>query len=53
MPTCIPELGVGKVSDADLRELADNATVGGSLVLSHIRKLGMEDVYNIYCLANK
>ena len=53
MPTCIPELGVGKVSDADLRELADNATMGGSLVLSHIRKLGMEDVYNIYCLANK
>ena len=53
MPTCISELGVGEVSDETLRELSNSASVGDTLVLSHIRKLRMEDVYQIYRMANQ
>jgi alcohol dehydrogenase YqhD (iron-dependent ADH family) len=53
MPTCISELGVGEVSDETLRELSNSVSVGDTLVLSHIRKLRMEDVYQIYRMANQ
>ena len=52
MPTCLSELGVGVLSNEELKELALNATMGGTMVLSHIKKLNAEDVYEIFCRAN-
>ncbi len=53
MPTCHSELGVGVLDDETLKQLAMNATIDGTMVLSHIRKLNVDDVYQIYCMANK
>ncbi len=53
MPTCLSELGVGVLEEETLRVLSLDATMGGTIELSHIRKLNVEDVYQIYCMANK
>ena len=53
MPTSLSELGVGVLDDENLKSLALDATMGGTLELSHIRKLKAEDVYKIFCMANR
>ena len=53
MPTCHSELGVGVLDDETLKTLALDATMGGTIELSHIRKLNVEDVYRIFCMANQ
>ena len=53
MPTCLSELGVGIQEDENLKALAFNATAGGTLVLSHIKKLKTENVYHIFVRANR
>lgn len=52
MPVSLRELAAGPVSDATLRELALNATMGGTITLSKIKELGTEDVYEIFKAAN-
>lgn len=52
MPTCLSELGIGILDEETLRSLAMNATAGGTMELSHIRKLNVEDVYEIFARAN-
>ncbi len=51
-PTCISELGVNIQTEEELRELAMDATMNGTVQLSHIRKLNTEDVYQIFSMAN-
>lgn len=53
MPTSLSELGVGVLDSETLKELAMNATMNGTLKLSHIRKLNAEDVYEIFSMANR
>lgn len=52
MPTCLSELGIGIQEERVLRELALDATMNDTVVLSHLRKLKAEDVYQIYAMAN-
>lgn len=52
MPTCLSELGIGIQSEQVLRELALDATMNDTVVLSHLRRLKAEDVYQIYSMAN-
>lgn len=52
MPTCLSELGIGVQEEEVLRKLAMDATMNDTLVLSHLRKLKAEDVYQIYVKAN-
>lgn len=52
MPVSLGELGIGVQEDSVLRELAMDATQNDSVVLSVIRKLKAEDVYQIFCMAN-
>lgn len=52
MPTCLSELGIGIQEEKVLRELAMDATMKDTVVLSHLRKLRAEDVYQIYVKAN-
>ena len=53
MPTCMSELGVGVLDEETLKELSLAATAGGTVELSHIRKLKTEDVYQIFKMANR
>lgn len=53
MPTCLSELGVGVLDNETLKVLALDATMGGTVELSHIKKLNAEDVYHIFCMANR
>lgn len=53
MPVSLKELGIGIQEESVLRELALDATQNDSVVLSVIRKLNAEDVYKIFCMANK
>lgn len=53
MPTSLSELGVGVLDEETLRKLALDATMGGTLELSHIKKLNAEDVYQIFVRANR
>ncbi len=53
MPTCLSELGVGVLDDDILKELAMNSTADGKAELSFIRKLNVDDVYQIFCMANR
>lgn len=52
LPVSISELGIGVQEDEVLRELALDATRNDSMVLSVIRKLKSEDVYQIFGMAN-
>lgn len=47
MPTNLEELGIGEVTEEDLRELAMSATQDDTVTLSHIKPLHAEDVYQI------
>ena len=53
MPTCLSELGVGVLDEETLKMLSLDATMGGTMELSYIRKLKVDDVYNIFCMANR
>ena len=53
MPTCLSELGVGVLDAETLKMLSFDATMGGTIELSYIRKLKVDDVYNIFCMANR
>lgn len=48
MPVNLPELGIGELSDEELKELAMNATMGGTVKLSKIKELDVNDVYRIF-----
>lgn len=52
MPVGLKELGIGEVSEKELRELSMNATMGGTVKLSKIKELGVDDVYQIFQGAN-
>lgn len=53
MPTSLSELGIGILDEETLRTLAMNVTMNGTMELSHIRKLNVEDVYQIFVRANQ
>ncbi|XCP84334.1 iron-containing alcohol dehydrogenase [Roseburia hominis] len=53
MPVNLGELGVGKLSEEELRELAGKATMGGTVKLSKIKELDVNDVYKIFQAANR
>lgn len=48
MPVNLEELGIGAVSDEDLREMAMMATQNDTVKLAKIKKLDAEDVYQIF-----
>lgn len=48
MPVNLKELGIGPVTDEDLMELARDATMGGTVRLSRIKELDVNDVYEIF-----
>lgn len=52
MPVNLKELEIGTLSDDTLMELAMNATKGGTVKLSKIKELDVNDVYQIFQSAN-
>lgn len=52
MPTCIGEMKTGVLSEDDLRKMADSATKGGTVMLGCFKKLGAQEMYEIYKEAN-
>lgn len=52
MPTRLAELGVGILDEETLKALSLDATMEGTVELSFIRKLGVDDVYRIFEMAN-
>ena len=50
MPISLKELGLD-VSDEEMRELATKCCFGGKRTVGVVKKLGIEDVYNIYKMA--
>ncbi len=53
MPTKLSELGVGILDEETLKVLSLDATMRGTIELSFIRKLGVDDVYRIFEMANR
>ena len=51
MPTSLHELDILNPSDEDLRALSMDATQQDTVKLSRIRKLGAQEVYEIYQMA--
>ena len=51
MPTSLHELDIPNPSDEDLRALSMDATQQDTVKLSRIRKLGAQEVYEIYQMA--
>ena len=52
MPTCIGEMKIGVLSDDALRKMADSATKGDTVKLGCFKKLGAQEMYEIYKEAN-
>ena len=52
MPVNLKELEIGTLGDDTLMELAMNATKGGTVKLSKIKELDVNDVYQIFQSAN-
>mgnify|MGYP002508225294 FL=1 len=52
MPTRLAELGVGILDEETLKALSLDATMEGTVELSFIRKLGVDDVCRIFEMAN-
>lgn len=52
MPTCIGEMKIGVLPDDALRKMADSATKGDTVKLGCFKKLGAQDMYEIYKAAN-
>jgi len=53
MPTSIPELGIGEVSDEAIFEMADKATRGDTLKLGCFKPLNRDMMIEIYQMANR
>ena len=53
MPTCLSELGIGRLSDTELDDLALNCTNGKTRTIGSLMKLDCNDVKSIYALANR
>ena len=51
MPTNLRELGLGSLSDAQIREMADKCTGGGTFTVGSFVPLGREDVETIFKMA--
>lgn len=52
MPTCIGEMKIGVLSDDILRKMAGSATKGDTVKLGCFKKLGAQEMYEIYKAAN-
>lgn len=52
MPISIGQLGIGVQPEETLRKMADSATKGGTVRLGCFKQLNMQDMYEIYKLAN-
>ena len=52
MPTCIGEMKTGVLPDEALRKMADSATKGDTVKLGCFKKLGAQEMYEIYQAAN-
>ncbi len=52
MPISIPELGLGEVSDQDLREMAEKCSDFGTTPVGNFLSLDQNDMYKIYKMAN-
>lgn len=52
MPTCIGEMKIGVLSEDVLRKMADSATKGDTVKLGCFKKLGAQEMYEIYKAAN-
>ena len=52
MPTCIGEMKIGVLSNDALRKMADSATKGDTVKLGCFKKLGAQEMYEIYKAAN-
>ena len=52
MPISIPELGLGEVSDQDLREMAEKCSNFGTTPVGNFLSLDQNDMYEIYKMAN-
>ncbi len=48
MPVNLRELGVDTITEDELRELAMDATMGGTVKLAKVKALDVEDVYHIF-----
>lgn len=52
MPVCMGELSIGVQPDEVLKQLAQNATLGDTILLGAFQKMNAKDVYEIYKAAN-
>lgn len=52
MPVCIGELSIGVQPDEVLKKMAESATKGGTVKLGCFKRLDMQDMYEIYKIAN-
>lgn len=52
MPVSIGELSIGVQSDEVLKKMAESATKGGTVKLGCFKRLDMQDMYEIYKIAN-
>lgn len=52
MPVSIGELSIGVQTDEVLKKMAESATKGGTVKLGCFKRLDMQDMYEIYKIAN-
>lgn len=52
MPTSIGDLGIGNLSDDDLRDIANRCAWQGKRTIGQFKVLDVEDIYQIYKMAN-
>lgn len=52
MPTSLSDLRIGKLSDEDLRIMANRCAWQGKRTVGQFKTLGAEDIYQIYKMAN-
>lgn len=53
MPTSIPELLGRRVTDDEIREMADKCTLGKTSTIGHLKVLSYDDIVTIYNMANR
>ena len=53
MPTSIPELIGRRLSDDELRELAERCSRGRTITVGNLKRLGYDDMLQIYTMANR
>ena len=52
MPVSIGELSIGVQPDEVLKKMAESATKGGTVKLGCFKRLDIQDMYEIYKMAN-